>query len=69
MENDWKRCLCESKKEKNAFITWLSSSYTKILLIVNNAKQQKGLGKSLETSWNSKIFQKGTNVNNLIIDP
>ena len=41
MKNDWKRCLCESKKEKNACITWSSSSYTKIILIVNNAKQQK----------------------------
>ena len=48
MENDWKRCLCESKKEKNAFITWSSSSYTKLSWLLTMQNNKKVLEKVLK---------------------
>ena len=46
------------KRKKNAFITWSSSSYTKIILIVNNAKQQKVLEKVLKRRGIQRFFKK-----------
>ena len=64
MKNDWKRCLCESKKEKMLALRDRLQVIPKLSWLLTMQNDKKVLEKVLKR----RGIQRGTNVNYLIFD-